>query len=343
MNTKKTVAVLFGGASTEHEVSCRSAYTVLSHMPLEYTAVAIGITKRGEWLEYVGDHKKIPTGEWEGSGETYPLSVSTAKRCLRHADGTPLAIDCMLPILHGKNGEDGTIQGLFELLDIPYAGCGVCASAVSMDKSMTKLLVSTAGIRQAEFVLVDRYNKHDIPALIEESERRLGYPVFVKPCRFGSSVGVSKASDRAGLERGLLEALRFDDRILIEEGIDARELECAVLETDEGLVSEVGEVVSAIEFYDYDAKYNNPDSMTVLAPDISREIEAEIREKACRIFRLLDCRGLSRIDFFLDRKTGELVFNEINTLPGFTNISMFPMLMKKHGLTVEDIIRALVK
>ncbi len=326
---KKHIAVIFGGASTEHEVSCRSAYTILTHMPEE--ATAIGITKKGEWFEFFGDYEKIPTGEWEFSDEKKAIAVGDIKA------------DCVLPILHGKNGEDGTIQGLFELLNIKYAGCGVCASAVSMDKSMTKLLVSTANIRQADFVLVDKYNKNDIAGLVAETEQKLGYPVFVKPCRFGSSVGVSKAADRASLEKGLREALKFDDRILIEEGIDARELECAVLETENGLVAEVGEVVSAIEFYDYDAKYNNPDSMTVLNPDISPEIEAEIKEKARRIFRLLDCRGLSRIDFFLDRKTGEIVFNEINTLPGFTSISMFPMLMKKHGLEIEDIIRALIK
>ncbi len=330
MNTKKTVAVLFGGQSTEHEVSLRSAYTVLSHMPNEYNALAVGITKTGEWFEYTGDYKKIPTGEWEFSKEKRALAIGAVKA------------DCVLPVLHGKNGEDGTVQGLFELLNIKYAGCGVCASAVSMDKSMTKRLVSTAGIRQANYVLVDRYNKNDLAALIEETEQKLGYPVFVKPCRFGSSVGVSKATDRVALKKGLSEALRFDDRILIEEGIDARELECAVLETENGLIAEVGEVVSAIEFYDYDAKYNNPDSMTVLAPDISPETEEEIKEKARRIFQLLDCRGLSRIDFFLDRRTGEVVFNEINTLPGFTSISMFPMLMKKHGLEIEDIVRALV-
>ncbi len=328
---QKHIAVIFGGASTEHEVSCRSAYTILTHTPEEFTAAAIGITKKGEWFEFFGNYEKIPTGEWEFSDEKKAIAVGDLKA------------DCVLPVLHGKNGEDGTIQGLFELLNMKYAGCGVCASAVSMDKSMTKLLVSTAGIRQADFVLVDKYNKNDIAGLIAETEQKLGYPVFVKPCRFGSSVGVSKATDRASLEKGLCEALKFDDRILIEEGIDARELECAVLETENGLIAEVGEVVSAIEFYDYDAKYNNPDSMTVLTPDISPETEEEIKEKARRIFRLLDCRGLSRIDFFLDRGTGEIVFNEINTLPGFTSISMFPMLMKKHGLEIEDIIRALIK
>lgn len=349
MSNKTRVAVLFGGKSTEHEVSRKSAYTILTHMPAEYETIAIGITKDGAWFEYFGDLAKIPTGEWETSDEKRALSVGTGADTpaglfyIENGKAEPLAVDVFFPVLHGMYGEDGTVQGLFELLGVPYVGCGVGDSAVSMDKSMTKLLVSTAGIRQADFVLVDRHNKNDLAPIMDESERKLGYPVFVKPCKSGSSVGVTKATDRKSLEEGLAHALKFDDRILIEEGVNARELECAVLETKDGFVAEVGEVVSAIEFYDYDAKYNNPSSQTVLYPDVSPEIEAEIREKALRIFKLLDCKGLSRVDFFLDRDTGEVVFNEINTLPGFTNISMFPMLMKKHGLSLEDVIKELVE
>lgn len=349
MNNKKRVAVLFGGRSTEHEVSRKSAYTILTHMPEGFEALPIGITKAGAWFAYHGDLAKIPTGEWENSQEKHALSIGTDADTpaglfyIENGEAKPLEIDVFFPVLHGMYGEDGTVQGLFELLGVPYVGCGVGDSAVSMDKSMTKLLVSTAGIRQADFVFVDRHNKNDLAPIMDESERKLGYPVFVKPCKSGSSVGVTKATDRKSLEEGLAHALRFDDRILIEDGINARELECAVLETKDGFVAEVGEVVSAIEFYDYDAKYNNPSSQTVLYPDVSPEIEAEIQEKAVRIFKLLDCKGLSRVDFFLDRDTGEVVFNEINTLPGFTNISMFPMLMKKHGLSIEDVIKTLVE
>lgn len=349
MNDKKRVAVLFGGRSTEHEVSRKSAYTILTHMPEGFEALPIGITKAGAWFAYHGDLAKIPTGEWEQTEEKYALSIGTDADTpaglfyIENGEAKPITIDVFFPVLHGMYGEDGTVQGLFELLGVPYVGCGVGGSAVSMDKSMTKLLVSTAGIRQADFVFVDRHNKNDLAPIMDESERKLGYPVFVKPCKSGSSVGVTKATDRKSLEEGLAHALQFDDRILIEEGINARELECAVLETKDGFVAEVGEVVSAIEFYDYDAKYNNPSSETLLHPDIPAEIEAEIQEKAVRIFKLLDCKGLSRVDFFLDRDTGEVVFNEINTLPGFTSISMFPMLMKKHGLSLEEVIKALVE
>ena len=212
-----------------------------------------------------------------------------------------------------------------------------------MDKSMTKLLVSTANIRQAAFVLVDKHNKNDLDALIAESEKKLDYPVFVKPCRSGSSVGVTKATDRETLRAGLENALLYDDRILIEEAIDARELECAVLSFGDKTVAEVGEVISALEYYDYEAKYNNPTSRTETSPDLPKATVDEIREKAVRIFRLLDCKGLSRVDFFLDRKSGEVVFNEINTLPGFTDISMYPMLIEKHGISRESLVRKLIE
>ena len=338
------VGILFGGASTEHEVSRRSATTILRSIPSKYKKTPIGITKEGKWFAYFGDESLIANGDWEKADEKYEIFFSS-NEILYKKDGEllPLAIDVAFPVLHGKFGEDGTIQGLFEMLNLPYVGCGVGASSNAMDKSITKLLVATAGIRQADFVLVDRYNKQNPEALIAESEEKLGYPVFVKPCRSGSSVGVAKAADRAALRAGLETALQYDDRILIEEGIDARELECAVLSYDNEMIAEVGEVISALEYYDYEAKYNNPTSRTETSPDISPEIEAEIREKAIRIFKLLDCRGLSRIDFFLDRKNGEVVFNEINTLPGFTNISMYPMLIEKHGISREELVDKLIQ
>ncbi len=338
------IGVLFGGNSTEHEVSRRSATTILRSIPRQYKKTPIGITKEGKWFAYFGDEALIADGAWENADEKYEIFFSS-NEILYKKDGTlcPLGIDVAFPVLHGKFGEDGTVQGLFEMLGIPYVGCGVGASANAMDKSMTKLLVSTEGIRQANFVLVNRQNKHNLDALIEESEQRLGYPVFVKPCRSGSSVGVVKASNRASLRAGLESALTYDDRILIEEAIDARELECAVLSVGDKMIAEVGEIISALEYYDYEAKYNNPTSRTETTPDISKETENEIREKAIRIFKLLDCRGLSRVDFFLDRQNGEVVFNEINTLPGFTSISMYPMLIEKHGINREALVDQLIK
>ncbi|MBQ7380721.1 MAG: D-alanine--D-alanine ligase A, partial [Clostridia bacterium] len=224
------IGVVFGGQSTEHEISCRSVMTVLSAMPKEYKKTAIGITKAGKWYAYFGEESLIASGAWEESPNKAEIFFSS-NSMFYEQDGkrVPLTIDVIFPVLHGKFGEDGTIQGLFEMLGIPYVGCGVCPSAVAMDKSMTKLLVSTANIRQADFVLVDKHNKNDLDALIAESEQHLGYPVFVKPCRSGSSVGVTKAQDRQALRAGLENALLYDDRILIEEAIDARELECAVL------------------------------------------------------------------------------------------------------------------
>lgn len=337
------VGVLFGGASTEHEVSRRSATTILRAIPPKYKKTPIGITKTGKWFAYFGDEALIADGRWEASDEKYEIFFSSSE-ILYQKDGEllPLRIDVAFPVLHGKFGEDGTVQGLFEMLSLPYVGCGVGASANAMDKSMTKLLVSTAGIRQADFVFVDRHNKEKLDVLIEESEKKLGYPVFVKPCRSGSSVGVVKAIDRPSLRAGLESALAYDDRILIEEAIDARELECAVLSVADETVAEVGEVISALDYYDYEAKYNNPTSRTETSPDIPKEIEAEIREKAIRIFNLLDCRGLARVDFFLDRKSGNVVFNEINTLPGFTSISMYPMLIEKHGISREELVDKLI-
>ncbi len=337
------VGVLFGGNSTEHEVSRKSVMLILAALPDKYKKTAIGITKAGEWYAYLGDHALIENGAWEQSEQKYPISF-TPKGMSYQKDGAQFAldIDVAFPVLHGKYGEDGTIQGLFEMLGIPFVGCGVGASANAMDKSITKLLVSTLGIRQARYVLVDRYNKNDLASVIAESEHTLGYPVFVKPCRFGSSVGVVKAKDRGELSEGLKCALDYDERILIEEAIDARELECAVLATDQGTVAEVGEVISALEYYDYEAKYNNPTSKTEIYPDLSPDTERQIKRDAVRIFRTLDCRGLARVDFFLDRKTGELVFNEINTLPGFTPISMYPMLIGKHGISHEELVTRLI-
>ncbi len=338
------VGVIFGGSSTEHEISRKSAMTILRAMPKQHKKTAIGITKTGKWYAYFGEESLVENGEWETAADKYEIFFSS-NSLFYQKDGelVPLTIDVAFPVLHGQFGEDGTVQGLFEMLGIPYVGCGVGASANAMDKSMTKLLVSTANIRQADFVLVDRYNKHDLDPIIAACEKKLGYPVFVKPCRSGSSVGVTKANDRASLREGLENALRYDDRILVEEAIDARELECAVLSFGDEMIAEVGEVISALEYYDYEAKYNNPTSRTETSPNLPQTTIDEIREKAIRIFRLLDCKGLSRVDFFLDRKSGEVIFNEINTLPGFTSISMYPMLIEKHGISNEELVEKLLR
>ena len=253
-----------------------------------------------------------------------------------------LAIDVVFPVLHGLYGEDGTIQGLFEMAGIPYVGCGVIASAVGMDKWYTKQVVDTTGIRQARFVPVYRDELKEMDKVIDKIEKAYPYPYFVKPSNAGSSKGVSKAADREGLKKALLLAAEHDRKILVEETIVGRELECAVLGDFDVKASGVGEILAAAEFYDFDAKYNNAESKTVLSPELPEGKTEEIREAAVKIFKALDGYGLSRVDFFLENDTNEIVFNEINTLPGFTAISMYPMLWKEQGLDKKALIDELI-
>ena len=344
---KKSIALLFGGASTEHIISCKSVMTFINNISREkYDVKLIGITRDGAWYLYEGDSLLIPTDEWVNSPDKKELFVSFGedKGLFYLEDGQKISvkIDVYLPVLHGKNGEDGTIQGLFEMLGAAYVGCGVSASANSMDKSMTKLIVSHAGIKQADYLLVDRHNKGELDRIADEAVKRLGFPLFIKPCSSGSSIGICKAKNRDELTDGIRAALDHDGRVLVEKFINARELECAVLQTAEGFVAEVGEVVSADDFYDFDSKYNNSASVTTTTPNIPEELKNEIRRQAIEIFKILDCKSLSRIDFFLDKDSGELIFNEINTLPGFTNISMFPMLVSKRGYDAKRLIDTLI-
>ena len=346
--SKKNITILFGGQSTEHKVSCKSAKTVIDGIRAEkYDVRLIGITEDGGWYLYEGDRALIPTDAWQNAPECYPVSVELgAKRGLwADVNGvrTHVPTDVFFPVLHGKFGEDGTIQGLFEMLGVPYVGCGVASSSSSMDKSFTKRLVEGTGIKQARYVLVDRHNARDLDAVVRESVETLGFPMFVKPCSSGSSIGISKAKTEDELRAGIIEALRHDGRVLVEEFIRARELECAVVDLVDTLAAEVGEVISADEFYDFDSKYNNAASVTNTRPDIPEALERQIQESAKTIFRTLDCKSLSRVDFFLDLDTGDLIFNEINTLPGFTNISMYPMLAKKHGFDLPDLIDRLIE
>lgn len=345
----KNICILFGGQSSEHEISCISVMTVLKNLPEDCTPVPVGITRDGRWFLYEGDWGAIENGEWEKSEQKCSAFLSPSREfegltVMRRGAPEQIAIDCCFPVLHGQFGEDGTIQGLFELKGIPYVGCGVLSSAVCMDKSYTKILVDSIGVRQAKYVLIDRYNVDSLPSIMEESEKKLGYPVFVKPCRSGSSVGVSRADNRAELEKCIKEALSCDSRVLIEEMICGREVECAVF--DEGGVltaSGVGEILAADTFYTYDAKYHNADSRTEMNPDLPEAVQERIRESAMAIFALLGCRNLSRVDFFVEKETNDVVFNEINTLPGFTPISMYPMLMKKYGVETKDLVRRLIQ
>ena len=344
---KQVLAVIFGGQSSEHEVSCKSAINVIKRINTErYELVLIGITKQGKWL-LTDSVDQIKDGSWVNgkvraiiSPDAYEQAVVIEEEKKVYAKH----VDVAFPVLHGRYGEDGTIQGLFEMAHIPYVGCGVLASAVTMDKVYTKMIASHLGIDMAPGIVVfaDQAREHMDDA-VARVEAALPYPVFVKPACEGSSCGVTRADDREMLKKGLLVAADHDKKILVEQMIVGREVECAVLGggKTQPQASGVGEILAAAQFYDYDAKYNNPDSKTVTDPDIAPEIVDRIRACAVAVFKAVDGYGMSRVDFFL-QEDGTVVFNEINTIPGFTDISMYPMLWEKAGLTGEELVQTLI-
>lgn len=344
---KKVIAVLFGGQSSEHDVSKVSAATIISKINQDkYTIIPIYITKEGHWLLYDGPVENIQNDTWEKFATSAILSPDATHRGIFRIVGEKLKlipVDLVFPVLHGANGEDGTIQGLFELAKIPYVGCGVLSSAVSMNKAYTKIIVEKLGISQAKYAVVYRYDiENNIEDAIEKIEDSCGYPCFVKPACAGSSVGITKAHNRDELVDGLWVAAKEDRTIVVEENITGYELECAVLGNTDVKASAVGQVLAAAEFYDYDAKYNNKESKTVIPAPIPEEKTEEIRENAVKIFKALEGRGLSRVDFFMEEGTGRIVFNEINTLPGFTPISMYPMLFNEVGITTEELVDKII-
>ncbi len=345
--SKKAVVVLFGGKSSEHEISCISARTVIKAIPTDkYEIVRIGITKKGHWI-FVQSDEAIEDGSWRTGKTTAVISPDASRKEVIMTDerGTVmrLPVDVVFPVLHGLYGEDGTVQGLLELAQIPYVGCGVLASAVSMDKVYTKLLVDELKtIHQAKYVAVRKESLVKMEELMDKIEKKISYPMFVKPSNAGSSKGISKAHNRDELSAALTMAAEHDRKILVEETIVGRELECAVLGTNKASASGVGEILSAAEFYDYDAKYNNQESKTVISPELPEGKEDEIRNAAKKIFGALDGYGLARVDFFLEEGTNRVVFNEINTMPGFTSISMYPMLWAQKGLEASALVEQLL-
>lgn len=347
--SKRNIAVIFGGQSSEHDISCISVQTVAKAMNQDtYDITYIGITKEGHWL-LAPSLESIENGSWKESNVSAVLSPdATKKELIMMSDKgvTTKKIDVIFPVMHGMYGEDGTIQGLFEMAQIPYVGCGVLASAAGMDKVYTKIIVDALGINQADYVLVravdvEKAEKDSsvMDAQVKRVEERLEYPVFIKPSKAGSSQGVSKAHNRTELMNGLKLAAQHDTKILVERNIIGREIECAVLGSAADVkASGVGEILAAAEFYDFDAKYSNAESKTVISPELPEGKQEEIREAAKAIFAALDGYGLSRVDFFLEKETNKIVFNEINTLPGFTSISMYPMLWKAQGMSIEELV-----
>lgn len=348
MNNKKTVVVLFGGQSSEHEISQMSATTVIENMDSDkYYILPVGITKQGKWLLYTGPTENIKNGNWEKYSVPTVISPDASQRSLLKIVGDKVKIipvDIIFPVLHGLYGEDGSIQGLLELSQIPYVGCEILCSSVSMDKLYTKLVIQAEGdICQAEYIKVYRNELEHIDSVTSKIEQKLGYPCFIKPSNAGSSVGITKAHNLDELKSGLSLASKHDRKILVEKAIVGREVECAVLGNIEVKASTVGEVLAASEFYDYDAKYNNEESKTVIPADLDTKIVEEIREKAVKIFKALDGRGLARVDFFVEKGSNRVVFNEINTMPGFTQISMYPMLWENQGISKTQIIDKLIE
>lgn len=346
---KSKVAVLFGGVSSEHEVSVVSATAVLNNLNKEnYDIIMIGITKDGRWLEYTGDIADIASMKWEQEeARTAVISPDRSHHGLLLMDGASVEvcpIDVCFPVLHGKNGEDGTIQGLFELAGIPYVGCDLLSSANCMDKVLTHTILESAGIPMAKWDYVTMRDMDHFDSVADKMEAHLGYPMFVKPANAGSSVGVSKAKDRQQLKEACYVALKEDSKAIVEEFIDGREVENAVLGNEDPKASLVcGEITPLVEFYTYDAKYNDASTELKLPAPIPAELNEEIRQTAEKAYRAIGCKGLSRVDFFVKRDGSGIILNEINTLPGFTSISMYPKLWEASGVPYSELLDRLIK
>lgn len=346
---KKTVAVLFGGESSEYEVSLLSSSFIINSLDEEkYDIVKIGITKEGGWYLYTGAVEAIADGSWIKDPNNATAFISPDKNVggivvLRDGRAEIIKLDVVFPVLHGKNGEDGTIQGLFKMSGIPYVGCNTLSSAVCMDKAVTHSLLAAANIDQAHYLWFysDRFEAE--PEKIKNKiTARFDFPVFVKPANAGSSVGVSKVTCAKELDSAIIKAAGEDIKIIVEEGIIGQEVECAVLGNRDAKASMVGEIGASAEFYDYDDKYKNGTSKTYIPAHLSEETTEKIRSIAVRAYRILGCAGLSRVDFFVRSSDNKVILNEINTIPGFTSISMYPKLWIASGMTAESLVDELI-
>lgn len=359
---KIRVAVLYGGRSAEHEVSLRSAANVIQYLdPSRFDIIPIGIDKQGNW--FLGkdvfakslENNKVPklddgirtwfTPEWIGK----PVDKQEVKELIAQRPGRPL-FDVIFPVVHGTFCEDGSLQGLLELADLPYVGCGVLSSAINMDKDVSKRLAINAGLNVPPYIVIKRDQwEANSKKLIEQIKENLSFPVFVKPANTGSSIGINKVKSENKLLAAILEAFRFDTKVLIEKGLDIQELEVAVLESLEPdanpIVSVVGEIKpTRHEFYSYDAKYIDEDGALLLIPaTISDEAKDEARLVARKLFAILECEGMARVDLFLSKDTQQIYFNEINTIPGFTQISMYPKLMNASGISYPQLLTHLIE
>lgn len=348
---KKNIAVVFGGVSSEHAVSCVSARSVIENINREkYNVYMLGITREGKWYLFEGDTALLPEDKWVNKAYITPAFISPDAAVhgisvCKESGIQTIYLDAVHPVLHGKNGEDGTIQGLFQLAGIPFVGCDHLSSAVCMDKAFTNMTADVAGIRQAKWRSTLRYTyEKEGEAFLEEAVDYLGFPIFVKPANAGSSVGISKAKDMAALKKAMDIAFAEDDKVVLESFVDGFEVECAVLGNEEPQASCVGEILPASEFYDYESKYiSGTTGLAIPAKNINEKKMDEVRAAAIKAYKALGCAGLSRVDFFVEKQTGEVYFNEINTLPGFTSISMYPKLWEASGLPYSELLDKLIQ
>lgn len=344
--SKIKLAVVFGGMSTEHDVSIVSGTSVIKNLNKEkYDIHPIYIGKTGCWYTY------RPTKRVYKVGDSID-NISSLSNPIQYLS----QMDCIFPVLHGLYGEDGSIQGLFELTKVPYVGCKVLASSISMDKVYTKVIFEKAGLDQAKYIYIrenngkyiyvdENFNEtictlEQVTKIIEE---KLKYPMFIKPSNSGSSVGINKAKNTQALKEAVIHATKFDKKVLIEEGINGREVECAVLGNEEVEASCIGEVLSAEDFYSFDSKYKNNVSRTQIPAYIPKEISDKIRKSAIKAFKAVNGSGLSRVDFFIENETNRIIINEINTLPGFTNISMYPKLFEAIGVHYNELLDKIIE
>ena len=342
---KKNVLILFGGVSTEHDVSRVSAASVIKNTDTAlFNIITVGITKNGRWLYTKADSNQISSGSWEDC-DNIPCTLDVSRYAnsiiLLDTDNTRMHIDVVFPVMHGINGEDGTIQGLFEIAGVPYVGSGVAASANCMDKSITKIILKDAGIAQAKWVtLFKKEWTSNQNEAIHRLENDLKYPIFIKPSSTGSSIGINKASNISELKQAIDEAFGYGDKIIAEEFISGQEIETAVLGNSDPVASCCGEIKPAGDFYDYESKYE-VDSTLLIPADISDEISEKLRQIAINAYKATGCTGLSRIDFFVT-PDNDIILNEINTLPGFTSISMYPKLFEHCGIPYPELITKLI-
>ena len=325
------LGIIYGGISTEHDISVMSAKSIIENLDKEkYEIHEIYINEYGKWFQKSnGEKEEINNLVWYLKD-----------------------LDVVFPVLHGLGGEDGTIQGMFEMLKIPYVGCGVFASGIGMDKVYTKAIFEKAGIEQVPYMYIkknengyviinEKFEEEDFK--IEKISNKIKFPMFVKPSNSGSSIGVKKATNNSELKMAIEHAAEYDNKILVEQGISAREIECAILEDKEIIASTVGEIISAEGFYSFDAKYNIPESKTIIPAEIEEKQIEEIRKIAIKAFKAIDGKGLARVDFFIEKETNKIYLNEINTMPGFTKISMYPKLFEAVGITYSELLDKLIE